>query len=234
MEILAAAQCSLKAAKCELEDCGRDVEAVASRKDHSRRSHCVHTTKFVEKLQKKDAARFRRGNAGFGEKNGCRSGDYEENSEQESLLLLIKRGARSNIQSQGPRKPPYKSQETPQRDQRQSRTRNALVFLRKEELLSRQVVQRAEQHVASRLKSLGSYKSSCFICDGLWLCFQGRPRHPTSHFRRKTQTQFRWLDCVVSNVVKQCVGKVAAGKLRVWQQDSALRHTSGKNPEVAL
>ncbi|XP_076044750.1 uncharacterized protein LOC143027356 [Oratosquilla oratoria] len=61
-EILAAAQCCLNTAKAvryELENCDGDVEAVDSRKDQSRSSDSVRTTKFVEKLFKIGAARSR-------------------------------------------------------------------------------------------------------------------------------------------------------------------------------
>lgn len=56
LDILAAIQCSLNtmnAVRCELENFYMDVEAVASRKGHSKCSDCVRTTKFVKKLQKK-------------------------------------------------------------------------------------------------------------------------------------------------------------------------------------
>lgn len=52
-EILAATHCSSNTVRCGLENHNGDVEAVDSRKDHSRSSDCVCTRKFAEKLQKK-------------------------------------------------------------------------------------------------------------------------------------------------------------------------------------
>ena len=55
MEIMVAAQCSLNTVKIirhDLENCDGDYEAVARRKQHSRRSDCVRTAEFLKNLQK--------------------------------------------------------------------------------------------------------------------------------------------------------------------------------------
>ena len=55
-EIMAAAQCSLNTVKTirhELKNSDGDYEAVAGRKQHSRRSDCIRTAEFLKNLQKK-------------------------------------------------------------------------------------------------------------------------------------------------------------------------------------
>ena len=54
-EIMVAAQCSLntlKTTRHELENCDGDYEAVARRKQHSRRSDCVRTEELLKNLGK--------------------------------------------------------------------------------------------------------------------------------------------------------------------------------------
>ncbi|XP_076056124.1 uncharacterized protein LOC143034085 isoform X1 [Oratosquilla oratoria] len=121
----------MKAMRCELENCNGDVKEVASRKNHSKHSDSVHAMKFVEKLQKKKgAARSRQGNVDLGERDGHWSSDYEKSTEQGSLLLLIQEAQGPTTHRQGPREPPYKSQETPQQGQKPSQGRDALVLLK--------------------------------------------------------------------------------------------------------
>ena len=44
---------TVKTIRHELENCDGDYEAVARRKQHNRRSDCVHTAEFLENPQKK-------------------------------------------------------------------------------------------------------------------------------------------------------------------------------------